>query len=223
MIGADIRRGEWGSKFPTDLVRDFIRSSLRHSAAADMVSEYVFDIATSGEEPPADIGEALRVAIGEVLSAATSEDWEQVGRDLLADARDCIGDDPPPGAPPEEPIPTAWRPLPAGRSRRKTPVIIRQEAILDWLTEVRSATLREIAEHFGISKHTARMKSDGLVAQGKLEVRPGARANRDRPVIERRYTVPRPPDPPAEGVRGGHPVAHEDGPHDRLELSVGSS
>ena len=92
MIGADIRRGEWGSKFPTDLVRDFIRSSLRHSAAADMVSEYVFDIATSGEAPPADIGEALRVAIGEVLSAATSEDWEQVGRDLLADAHDCLGE-----------------------------------------------------------------------------------------------------------------------------------
>jgi hypothetical protein len=188
-----------------------------------MVSEYVFDIATSGEEPPADIGEALRVAIGEVLSAATSEDWEQVGRDLLADAHDCIGDGPPPGAPPEEPIPAAWWPLPAGGSRRKTPVIIRQEAILDWLTEVRSATLREIAEHFGISKHTARMKSDGLVAQGKLEVRPGARANRDRPVIERRYTVPRPPDQAAEGVRGGHPVAREDGPHDRLELSAGSS
>jgi hypothetical protein len=51
-----------------------------------MVSEYVFDIATSGEQPPADIGEALRVAIGEVLSAASGADWEQVGRDLLADA-----------------------------------------------------------------------------------------------------------------------------------------
>ncbi len=223
MIGADTRRGEWGSKFPTDLVRDFIHGALRHSAAADMVSEYVFDIATSGEEPPADIGEALRVAIGEVLSAATSEDWEQVGRDLLADAHDCIGDDPPPGAPPEEPIPAAWWPLPAGRSRRKTPVKVRQEAILGWLTEVGSATLREIAEHLGISKHTARMKSDGLVAQGKLEVRPGARANRDRPVIERRYSVPRPPDPAAEGLGDGLPVAREQGPHDRLELSAGSS
>ncbi len=223
MIGADTRRGEWGSKFPTDLVRDFIHGALRHSAAADMVSEYVFDIATSGEEPPADIGEALRVAIGEVLSAATSEDWEQVGRDLLADAHDCIGDDLAPGAPPEEPIPTAWWPLSAGRSRRKTPVKVRQEAILDWLTEVGSATLREIAEHLGISKHTARMKSDGLVAQGKLEVRPGARANRDRPVIERRYSVPRPPDPAAEGLGGGLPVAREDGPHDGLELPTGSS
>ena len=103
MIGADIRRGEWGSKFPTDLVRDFIHGALRHSATADMVSEYVFDIATSGEEPPADIGEVLRVAIGEVLSAATGEDWEQVGRDLLADALDTVREDPPPlAAPPPE-------------------------------------------------------------------------------------------------------------------------
>lgn len=223
MLAADIRRGEWGSKFPTDLVRDFIHSALRHSAAAHMVSEYVFDIATSGEEPPADIGEALRVAIGEVLSAATGEDWEQVGRDLLADALDTVREDPPlPASPPE--TPTAWWPLAAsGVRRRKPPVIVRQEAILDWLTEVHSATLREIAEHLGISKHTARMKSDGLVAQGKLEVRPGARANRDRPVIERRYTVPRPPDPAAEGLGGGHPVARENYPHDGLELSAGSS
>lgn len=221
---ADVRRGEWGTTFPSEVVRDFIHSALRHPAAADMVSEYVFDIATSEDEPPADIGEALRVALGEVLSAATGEDWEQVGRDLLADALDTVREDPPPlaASPPETPM--AWWPLAAsGVRRRKRPVIVRQEAILDWLTEVGSATLREIAEHLGISRHSARMKSDGLVAQGKLEVRPGARANRDRPVIERRYTVPRPPDPAAEGVGGGHPVARDNGPHDRLELSAGSS
>jgi hypothetical protein len=102
-------------------------------------------------------------------------------------------------------------------------VIIRQDAILDWLTEMRSATLREIAQHFGYSQHSARMKADGLVAQGKLEVRPGARAQSGRPVIARRYTVPRPPDPAAEGLGGGHPVARENGPHDRLELPAGSS
>jgi hypothetical protein len=67
VVGADIRRGEWGSKFPADLVRDFTLSSLRHPAAADIVSEYVFDIATSGEKPPADIGDALQVALREVL------------------------------------------------------------------------------------------------------------------------------------------------------------
>jgi hypothetical protein len=104
VLAADIRRGEWGSKFPADLVRDFIHSALRHSAAADMVSEYVFDIATGGEEPPADIGEALRVAIDEVLSAATGEDWKQVGRDLLTDALDTVREDPSPlASPPETP------------------------------------------------------------------------------------------------------------------------
>ncbi len=121
MVGADTRRGEWGSKFPTDLVRDFIHSALRHSAAADMVSEYVFEIATSGEEPPADIGEALRVAIGEVLSAATREDWKQVGRDLLSDALDTVSEDPPPlAAPPETAppeTPTAWWPPAASGAR----------------------------------------------------------------------------------------------------------
>ncbi len=96
VLAADIRRGEWGSPIPAVLVREFIHSALRHSAAADMVSEYVFGIATSGEEPPADIGEALRVAIGEVLSAATGEDWAQVGRDLLTDALDTVREDPPP-------------------------------------------------------------------------------------------------------------------------------
>jgi hypothetical protein len=225
VLAADIRRGEWGSKFPTDLVRDFIHSALRHSAAADMVSEYVFDIATSGEEAPADIGEALRVAIDEVLSAATGEDWEQVGRDLLTDALDTVRDDPPPAALlPESPMPTAWWPLAAsGVRRRKPSVIVRQEAILDWLTEVGSATLREIAQHFGCSQHSARMKADGLVAQGKLDVKPGTRAQGGRPVIERRYSVPRPPDPAAEGGGGGLALARQDGPQDRLELSAGSS
>ena len=225
MLAADIRRGEWGSKFPTDLVRDFIHSALRHSAAADMVSEYVFDIATSGDEAPADIGEALHVAIDEVLSAATNADWAQVGRDLLADAHDCVREDPPPAAPPPKPpMPTTWWPLAASSvRRRKPPVIVRQETILDWLTEVRSATLREIAQHFGCSQHSARMKADGLVAQGKLEVRPGARAQGGRPVIERRYNVPRPPDPAAEGVGGGLALARQDGPQDRLALPAGSS
>lgn len=217
MVGADTRRGEWGSKFPTDLVRDFIHSALRHSAAADMVSEYVFDIATSGEEPPADIGEALRVAIGEVLSAATREDWKQVGRDLLSDALDTVSEDPPPlAAPPETAppeTPTAWwPPTGSGAQRRKTPVRIEQEAILNWLTEVRSATLREIAENFGCSQQSARMKADGLVAQGKLDLKRGTHAEGGRPMTQRRYSVPR----PDTDHSGELAVARNNGPKDRL-------
>lgn len=218
VLAADIRRGEWGSPIPATLVREFIHSALRHSAAADMVSEYVFDIATSGEEPPGDIGEALRVAIGEVLSAASGEDWAQVARELLTDALDTVREDPPPPAASPE-TPTAWWPLAGSRVSRKRPVKVQQEAILDWLTEVRSATLREIARHFGCSQHSARMKADGLVAQGRLDVKPGSRAHGSRPVTPRRYSVPQPEaDPSAEPA-----LAHDEGPKDRLELSTGSS
>jgi hypothetical protein len=219
VLAADIRRGEWGSPIPATLMRDFIHSALRHSAAADMVSEYVFDIATSDEEPPADIGEALRVAIDEVLSAATREDWSQVGRDLLTDALDTVREDPPLATPPPE-TPTARWPLAAsGVRRRKPPVIVRQETILDWLTEVRSATLREIAQHVGCSQHSARMKADGLVAQGKLDVKPGTRAQSGRPAMPRSYTVPQ----PDANLDSGPAVACEEGPQHRLELPAGSS
>jgi predicted ArsR family transcriptional regulator len=98
-------------------------------------------------------------------------------------------------------------------------VIVRQEAILDWLREVRSATLREIAQHFGCSQHSARMKADGLVAQGKLDVKPGARAQGGRPVMPRRYSVPQ----PEADLGGGLAVACEEGPQHRLELPAGSS
>ncbi|MGH2852686.1 MAG: DeoR family transcriptional regulator [Solirubrobacteraceae bacterium] len=226
MVVADVRRGEWGTPFPAELVRDFIHAALRHPTANDMVSEYLFDIATGSDEPPVpDIEEALQVAIGEVLSAASAEDWKRVARDRLADARDCIGDDPPPAAaPPEEAIPTAWWPPLPGRARRKSMVFVKQDAILEWMIEQRSATLREIAQHFGISPHTARMKTDGLVAQGKLAVTPGARAHGSRPVIERRYSVPLPTDAPVDGVSGELPAAPEKGgSQDRLALPSGSS
>jgi hypothetical protein len=204
-------------------VRDFIHTALRHSAVTDLVGEYVFDIATSGEEPPAEVGEALRVAIGEVLSAASREDWDQVGRQVLAQAIDTVSEhpQPPAAAQPEEAIRAAWWPV--ATRRRKAPVKIRQEAILEWLAEVRSATLREVAKHFGISTHTARMKSDGLVAQGKLHVRPGARAKGSRPVIERRYSIPGSVDPASDGLAGELAITDDEHPADRLALSGGSS
>ncbi len=46
---------------------------------------------------------------------------------------------------------------------RKRHVRMEQDAILTWLREQDSATLHEIAEHFDISKHSARRKADGLV------------------------------------------------------------
>lgn len=49
-----------------------------------------------------------------------------------------------------------------------------------------AATLREIAEQFDISQHSARRKEDGLVAQGKLTVEPGSRIERGSTATTRR-------------------------------------
>lgn len=223
MLAAETRRGEWGSEFPADLVRDFVHGALRHSAAADMVSEYVFDIATSGEEPPADIGEALRVAIDEVLSAATGADWERVARDLLANARECIEDAEAEAAPlPEQPMPAGWHTPPQAtgqtRRRRKPAIWIEQSEILAWVTEKRSATTAEIAQHFDINKYTVLRKADGLVAQGKLEVEPGGRGRYGHP---RRYSIPAAA-PPSGIVAPALPALSSASPGP-LELSRGSS
>jgi hypothetical protein len=183
VLASDTRRSEWGSEIPTHVVRDFIYAAVRHPAVAAFVNEYVFDTIAIGEEPQSDIAEALRVAIDEILNAATAEDWEQVGRDLIAWARDFLEPAPNEGA-----ASTAW-PFPPGANvarRRKPPVKVAQDAILAWMHERLSATLREIAQRFNISTHSARCKADGLVAQGKLNVTPGSLS----PPTPRRYGVP---------------------------------
>jgi len=86
----DTRTSPWGSPIPTSVVQDFIKTAVRHDALADFVHEYVFDALDSDGEGPAELGEALRVAFMEVIETATSEDWDQVGGTLAADARDCL-------------------------------------------------------------------------------------------------------------------------------------
>lgn len=73
---------------------------------------------------------------------------------------------------------------------RKRHVQVEQPVILAWLREQGSATLREIAEHFEISQHSARRKADGLVVQGELTVEPGSRIEAGRSgATPRRYAV----------------------------------
>lgn len=194
VLATDIRRSEWGSEIPTHLVRDFIYAAVRHPAVAAFVKEYVFDAIATGEEPQSDIAEALRVAIDEILNAATAENWEQVGRDLIAWARDFLEPALNEGA-----ASTPW-PFPPDANvarRRKPPVKVDQDAILAWMHERPSAMLREIAQHFNISAHSARCKADGLAAQGKLNVTPGSLS----PPTPRRYSVPAPPSPPDRAAR----------------------
>jgi len=193
VAAAEARRGEWGSRTLPTLVRDFTRAALRKPAVADYVREHIFDT-TSGNEPPAAVGDALRLALDEVLAATTSEDWAQVASDLLAYARECIDDRDFIQAPMAE----GWA-APPGAMRwpreRKQPVRVELSEILAWLTDRRSATTREIAQHFNVSEHTAWLKADTLVHQGKLEVMPGEGW---RPRV---YSIPATPEP-ASGPPG---------------------
>lgn len=188
VAAAEVRRGEWGSRILPTLVREFIHAALRKPAVADFVGEHIFDI-TSGDEPPVAVGDALRLALYEVLAATTSEDWAQVASDLLAYARECIENEDFAATP----LAGGWVPPPGvvrwPRTRRKQPVRVELSEILAWLTERGSATTSEIALHFNISEHTAWMKADALVHQGKLEVTPGG------PRRPRVYSIPATPEP----------------------------
>lgn len=193
-------RSEWGGEIPTHIARDFIYTAVRHPAVAAFVTEYVFDGIRDGEGL-CDIAEALRVAIDEILNAAAAEDWERVGRDLIAWARNFL--EPAPAAPTGESLwPRPALPPASVARRRKPPVRVDQDAILAWMRERRlAATPQEIAEHFNVSAHSARCKADGLVHQGKLTVTPGIRGHGS---TLRRYSIPRTlPEPTtAVGVAG---------------------
>ncbi len=163
--------GEWGT---ARLVREFIRAALRQPALRELAGDYIFDIPTTGDEPPTGIGGALRLAVVEVLGATTTnEDWEHLAWDLLDYVRECFEDEDAAASPPSE----GWAP-PRGafRSPRRWPkqrVRVEPSEILVWLTEQGSATTSQIAQHFNISESNAWLKANALVYQGKLEVMPG--------------------------------------------------
>jgi hypothetical protein len=145
----------WDGHGLTSVVREFIRSALRQPAVADFVGEHFFD----GDEPPAGIGDALRLAVVEMLGTITSEDWDQVASYLLAYAHECMEDGAGVASPPGAPAQEGWAPPPRflrrPSTRRKPPVRVEPSRILVWLIERGSATTREIARHFDISEGTA--------------------------------------------------------------------
>jgi hypothetical protein len=89
MLAADTRTSEWGATISAPLVRDFITAWMRHDALLDFVNEYVIDRVQSGADR-AEIAQALRVAIDEILDTAKPEDWEHVARGLIANAEDAL-------------------------------------------------------------------------------------------------------------------------------------
>jgi hypothetical protein len=90
-VAVPVRLGEWGTP---RLVREFIRAALRQPALRELAGDYIFDIPTAGDEPPAGIGGALRLAVIEVLGATTTnEDWEDLAWDLLDYVSECFKDE----------------------------------------------------------------------------------------------------------------------------------
>jgi hypothetical protein len=124
----DSRTSRWGSEIPVASVQDFIRTGLRHEAVADFVAEYVFDALASDGQAPAELGEALRLTFTEIIEASTDADWQRVGDDLVADARENLEAErhsPACAPPPDVKLPRRTsRPYkpggPHARSRRET-------------------------------------------------------------------------------------------------------
>jgi AcrR family transcriptional regulator len=167
MPATDSRRSRWGSEIPVAIVQDFIRTGLRHEAVADFIAEYVFDALASDGQAPAELGEALRLAFTEIIEASSSADWQRVGDDLVADARENLEAERDSLA--CAPLPDVVRPSrlrrrttrlyqpdgPHARSRRGT-----ADLLLDALEKLREEnpgqrlTLRQVATRATLAKET---------------------------------------------------------------------
>jgi hypothetical protein len=160
-------------------LQDFIRTAVAHPAVSAFLKEYLFGAIRAGDDPGPEIADAIRLAIDDALTSASAADWEKVGGELIAWARQfetarpatmssCVG---------AQPV-----------LQRKRPVRVDSNAILAWLREQGSATLLEIARHFDISTASAQGKADGLARAGRLDVTPGSVRLR----TPRSYSVPPP-------------------------------
>jgi hypothetical protein len=184
-VAVPVRLGEWGT---ARLVREFIRAALRQPALRELAGDYIFDIPTTGDEPPTGIGGALRLAIVEILgTTTTNEDWENLAWDLLDYVRECFKDEDAAASPPSEGWAPPRRAFRSPRRWPKQPVRVEPSEILVWLTERGSATTSQIAQHFDISESNTWLKANALVDQGKLEVMPGG------PHRPRIYSIPAAP------------------------------
>jgi AcrR family transcriptional regulator len=152
----DTRTSPWGSPIPTTILQDFIRTAIGHDALADFVGHYVVEAIDADGHPPADLGDALRVAVTDVIEAATSSDWNQVGDALVAGCQECIEEPPPTARSGVSRGPGPYRPDgPKARARRET-----ANRLIDAYEYFRQRnadapiTLPLLVEHAGVAKET---------------------------------------------------------------------
>lgn len=88
-----LRVSEQGARFEITTIRNFLTRTLADDAVADQVTELLFEHVVQGRLQPSVIATTLPAYIDEVLQTATPEDWQAVADDLIADAREVLGEE----------------------------------------------------------------------------------------------------------------------------------
>lgn len=81
-----------GNRIDVTLLRGFLKRTLEDDAVADTVDELIFDHVVAGRYHPSVVAENLPSYIEEILGVATSEDWQAVADELIAEAREVHGE-----------------------------------------------------------------------------------------------------------------------------------
>jgi hypothetical protein len=92
---ADTRLSPAETRYATADVRAFITQALSTAPAVERVQELLVRHVVAGELHPSVVQEDLVGLIGDIVGAATEEDWSAITDRLIAEARDALLDDEP--------------------------------------------------------------------------------------------------------------------------------
>jgi hypothetical protein len=81
-----------GNRIDVALLRAFLKRTLEDDAVADPVNDLLFEHVVAGRFHRSVVAENLPTYIDEVLRAATSQDWQAVADELIAEAREVNGE-----------------------------------------------------------------------------------------------------------------------------------
>lgn len=88
--GEDTRRISSDDTIPVGVLRDFLLQALRHEAIADVLIERMVSKAEREALDVLRLSAVLPELIGEVLVAATNEDWMAIADALIEDMREAL-------------------------------------------------------------------------------------------------------------------------------------
>jgi hypothetical protein len=95
IMASQTRTSEQGHTYDVATIRSFLLTILTEEPVYDRVNELLLEHVEAGRYHPSVVIESMRGRVAEVLQTATYEDWEHVGRRLIADARETLLEDTP--------------------------------------------------------------------------------------------------------------------------------